>query len=257
MLPSVLIIGGFATVPPNYWAFRSRLLRRGVQRVDIAPLWTPDWLIGSILGLGPVLRRTGSAIARTYHEGGRRPIIVVAHSGGGIAARLAMSNVPYHGRVAAVADAVGCLVTLGTPHGLHELENRYHHAGHDAAEFLERESPGAYFAPRTAYLSVGSAFPAAVFEGMLGKAAEHVFAMIVGKDTQARGDGIVPEAAVHLDGAEQITFDDVRHGMVGGPWYGDDHVMDRWWPVAERLWREALAVRRLDQARSEPVLSAS
>jgi hypothetical protein len=243
VLPSVLIIGGFATMPSNYWAFRRRLLRRGVERVDIARLWTPDWLISGVLGLGPVLRQTGRAIVRTYHEGGRRPIIVVAHSGGGIAARLAMSPVPYHGRVAAVADAVGCLVTLGTPHGLAEIANRYHHAGHDAAEFLDRVTPGAYFAPRTAYLSVGSAFPAAQFEGLLGELAEHVFAMIVG-DTRAIGDGIVPAAAVHLEGAEQITFDDVRHGMVGAPWYGDDQIIDRWWPLADKLWREALATRR-------------
>ena len=243
MRPSVLIVGGFATIPPNYWAFRHRLLQRDVERVDIAPLWTPDWLIGGMLGLGPVLRRTGRAIARTYRDGGRRPIIVVAHSGGGIAARLAMSHVPYHGRVAAVAEAVGCLVTLGTPHGLAALENRYHHAGHDAAEFLDRVTPGAFYAPRTAYVSVGSAFPAATFEGVLGELAEHVFAMIVGTDTRASGDGIVPAAAVHLEGAEQITFDDVRHGMVGGPWYGDDHVIDRWWPRAVERWGQALRVR--------------
>ena len=252
MRPSVLIIGGFATIPPNYWAFRRRLLRRGVERVDIAPLWTPDWLIGAMLGLGPVLGRTGRAIARTYHDGGRQPIIVVAHSGGGILARLAMSNVPYHGRITAVADAVGCLVTLGTPHGLAALENRYHHAGHDAADFLDRESDGAYFAPRTAYLSVGSAAPAAAAEGMLGKMAEHVFAMVVGKDTSAIGDGVVPAAAVHLEGAEQITLDDVVHGMIGSPWYGDDRVIDRWWPAAEKLWREALAVRRQPQAARTP-----
>jgi hypothetical protein len=241
--PSVLIVGGFATIPPNYWPFRRRLFRRGAQRVDIAPLWTPDWLIGSMLGLGPILRRTGSAIARTYEMGGRRPIIVIAHSGGGIAARLAMSPQPYHGRVAAVAGAVGCLVTLGTPHGLPSLANRYRHAGHDAVEFLDRVTPGAFFAPRTGYLSVGSAFPSATFEGFVGRLAEQVFAMIVGQDTRAIGDGIVPAAAVHLEGAEQITLDDTRHGMIGAPWYGDDRVIDRWWPTAERLWREALDVR--------------
>ena len=250
MRPSILIVGGFATIPPNYWAFRRRLLRRGAERVDIAPLWTPDWLIGGILGLGPLLRRTGRAIADTYHASGRRPILVIAHSGGGIAARLAMSRVPYHGHVAAVADAVGCLVTLGTPHGLAELPNRYHHAGHDAAEFLERVTPGAFYAPRTAYLSVGAAFPSAQFEGVLGRVAERLFAMIVGKDTQALGDGIVPAAAVHLPGAEQLTFDDVRHGMIGAPWYGDDAVMDRWWPVAERLWLEAIAARAGARARA-------
>jgi hypothetical protein len=241
--PNVLIVGGFATIPPNYWPFRRRLLARGAQQVEIANVWTPDWLIGGMLGLGPILQRAGREIARTYHLGGRRPIMVVAHSGGGIAARLAMSPVPYHRRVAAVADAVGCLVTMGTPHGLATLDNRYHHAGHDAVEFLNRETPGAFFAPRTAYLSLGSAFPAAPFEGPIGLVAEHMFAMIVGQDSEGLGDGIVPTAAAHLEGAHHMTFDDVRHGMFGAPWYGDDNVIDRWWPTAERLWREALEAR--------------
>ena len=241
--PAVLIIGGFATAPPNYWPMRRRLLRRDTSMVDIARLWPPDWAVGGMLGLGPVLRRTGRDIAATYRRAGRRPIIVVAHSGGGLAARLAMSPVPFNGRLAGVAEAVGCLVTLGTPHGLARLPNRFRHAGHYAAEFLDRETPGAYFAPRTSYLTIGSRFPAAPFQGVVGTLAEEVFSMIVGTETQSLGDGIVPGSSVHLDGAEHITFDDVRHGMIGGPWYGDDRILDRWWPNAVRLWRNALDAR--------------
>ena len=244
MTPSVLIVGGFATIPPNYWPLRARLLARGATRVDIAPLWPPDWVLASFLGFGIVLRRTGHAIARTYHLGGRRPIMVVAHSGGGIAARLAMSNVAYRGRIAGVADAVGCLVTMGTPHGLLLMDNRFHHAGHDAAEFLQREQPGAYFAPRTAYVSLGSRQERAFMGGPLAKLFDQVFAMIVGTHEERAGDGIVPLAAAHLDGANQITFDDVLHGMIGSPWYGDDDVIDSWWPEAMRLWEGALAARR-------------
>ena len=69
--PSVLIIGGFATVPLNYWPMRRRLLGREVERVDIAPLWTPDWVLGALLGFGPLLRRTGRAIRRTWLAGGK------------------------------------------------------------------------------------------------------------------------------------------------------------------------------------------
>src|SRR5918996_1536316 len=116
--PSVLIVGGFMTAPPNYWPMRRRLLRRGAARVDICPLWPPDWALAGLLGMGLLMRRAGRAVARTWKAGGRRPIILVGHSGGGIAARLAMSPVPFHGRRAAVAEAVGCLVTLGTPHML-------------------------------------------------------------------------------------------------------------------------------------------
>lgn len=245
--PSVLIVGGFATAPPNYWPMRRRFLRRGVAQVDIAPLWPADWALASVLGFGPIMRRARRAILRTHAAGGRLPIIVVAHSGGGLVARLALSNVPFHGRVAGVAQAVGCLVTLGTPHGLARLANRYRHAGHAAAEFLDREMPGDHLAPRTAHLSVGSSFPAAPLTGLGGRLSDEVFSMIVGSDTSGPGDGIVPVAAVHLEGAEQLTFDDVRHGMIGAPWYGDDQIIDRWWPTALRLWEAALAARSSDE----------
>jgi hypothetical protein len=241
--PSVLVVGGYATVPPNYWPLRRRLLARGAARVDIAPLWTPDWVLAALLGFGSVMLRTGRAIGRTWRDGGRKPIIVVGHSAGGIAARLAMADKPLNGRIADVAEAVGCLVTLGTPHGLHRLTNRYHHAGHAALEFLEAATPGAYFAPRTSYLSVGGRTPGAEFPGLAGDLANEMFGVAVGKETQALGDGIVPFAAVHLEGATQLTYEDVRHGMVGAPWYGDDQMLDRWWPVALDLWHAALRAR--------------
>ncbi|CAN5170688.1 lipase [soil metagenome] len=242
--PSVLIVGGFATSPPNYWPMRGRLLRRAVERVDIAPIWAPDSAIAALLGFGPMMRRTARAIARTYVAGGRRPIIVVAHSGGGIAARLAMSDVVFHGRRAGVADAVGCLVTLGTPHRLADLDSRYHHAGHEAAAFLGQHSPGAFYAPRTSYLSVGSRRPLTRPAGPLGRAVLEFFELVVGgASTQATGDGIVSTAASQLEGAEGLILDDVLHGHIGSPWYGDDHVIERWWPAAERLWRAALVER--------------
>lgn len=247
--PSVLIVGGFGNAPANYWPFRRRLLRHGVERVDIAPLWPPDWALASLLGFGPILRRTGRAIARTYTTGGRRPIIVIGHSGGGIAARLAMSSVPYHGRLAGVAEAVGCLVTLGTPHRLWELPNRYRHAGHEAAEFLERNTPGAFFAPRTGYLTIGSNRRSALIRGPFGRLIDELFGMVVGTDEQRLGDGIVSGRTVHLEGAEQLTFDDVVHGIFGSPWYGDDEIIDRWWPTALRLWQEALAARAAERER--------
>ena len=185
------------------------------------------------------MRRTGNAIVRAYREGGRRPIIVVGHSAGGIATRLAMAGAPYHGRRAGVAPAVGCLVTLGTPHQLSRIPNRYHHAGHDATDFLDRESPGAFFAPRTSYLTVGSSHPEIAVSGVPGRLIGNFFSIAVGEHTRHAGDGIVPASAVHLEGAEQMTFDDVRHGVTGGPWYGDEPIIDRWWPAALRLWREA------------------
>jgi hypothetical protein len=175
-----------------------------------------------------------------------------------------MSPTPFNGRLAAVAEAVGCLVTLGTPHQLHTLDNRYQHAGHQAAAFLERETPGTWFAPRTAYLTVGATYAGGAFPGLVGRAFDEVFSVIVGRDTAtAVGDGIVPAESVHLAGAEQLTFDDVRHGFIGRSWYGADEIVDRWWPPAAELWRGALkarakADRRAQSAKSvtEPALAS-
>ncbi len=211
--------------------------------MDVCGLWPPDWMLASVLGFGLVMRRTARAIAATYRAGGRQPIIVVGHSAGGILSRLAMSPVSFNGRVAGVAEAVGCLVTLGTPHGLGALGNRYRHAGHEAVAFLERETPGAYFAPRTSYLTVGSSFPAGRLGGPVGRVIDDVFGIMVGDQVEPVGDGIVPVTVVHLAGAEQLTFDDVRHGVIGASWYGDERIIDRWWPTAVELWERALQAR--------------
>lgn len=248
MAPRVLIVGGFLTMPLNYWPLRRRLLAQGAAAVDIAPVWPVDWALAAVLGMAPLMRRARLAILRSYHAADRRPIIVVGHSGGGIAARLAMSAKPFYGQRGGVAEAVGCLVTLGTPHGLAQLPNRHYHAGHEAVDFLDRESPGTFFAPRTAYLSVGSKYDQAAFGGVLGRLLEEVFSVVVGDDTGRAGDGIVPFSAVHLEGATQLSFSDARHGHIGANWYGADQVVDRWWPQAVRLWQGALEARLADAA---------
>ncbi len=119
----------------------------------------------------------------------------------------------------------------------------WEHAGHVAARFLAEATPGAYFAPRTGYLTVASrADPFRFRVGGRWRSRLHA-AFISPLVLEGPGDGMVPAAAAHLEGARQITFDDVRHGHIGRPWYGDAEVIDRWWPIALEVWREALAAR--------------
>jgi hypothetical protein len=244
--PHVLIIGGFLTEPLNYWRMRRRLLARGAAAATIAPIHVPDWLAAGVVGFGPVLARTGRAIRVAHARAGGQPIIVVAHSGGGILARLAMSDVPHHGRRASVARAVGCLVTLGTPHELARARVPIHHRGIEASRFLSLHQPGAWFSPRTAYLTVASSL-VTPSDPSVGHAWDRLrgrlFRAIVGPISPSGSDGIVSLDAAHLAGARQLTFSDVLHGHIGGPWYGDDEIIDRWWPVALELWQEALVVR--------------
>ena len=113
--PHVLILGGLMTEPFMYRRLRRRLLARGANDVDIAPLHLVDWVAG-VAGLGPLLLRSGVAVRRAHRaRAGGRPLLVVAHSGGGILARLAMAPEPFDGRHAGVADAVGCLGSRWAP----------------------------------------------------------------------------------------------------------------------------------------------
>ncbi|MGZ3586681.1 MAG: esterase/lipase family protein [Candidatus Limnocylindrales bacterium] len=249
--PTVLIVGGFLTSPPLYWRMRDRLLRRGAGSVSIAPLWLPDWLLLPSTGYSALLRRTGRAVVRAYREGGGRPIVLIGHSAGGVLGRLALSPVAYRGRRAAIGDGVGALVTLGTPHHVTQPSRRQRVAN-DASAFLERTTPGAFLAPRVGYLTVAST---AIGGGRRTDRnprralAGSTYAALLGEGHRlASGDGVIPVASAHLEGARQITLEGVVHGQGGrGPWYGDDAGLDGWWGAALEVWRTALAARAAEE----------
>jgi hypothetical protein len=243
--PYVVIIGGFLTESVSYRPLRARLLERGAARVTVAALHWPDWLVMGMVGMGPVMLRGARAI-REARRVAPAPLIVVGHSAGGLIARLAMAPEPIDGRFAGVSDDVGCLVSLGTPISFDPLIAGWRHAGVRAVDSLERVTPGAWFAPRTAYVSVGSRRvpPSPVRPSLSPGALGHTITRIaVGQTPGAWSDGLVDEVRSRLPGARHLIFDDVLHGVFGGPWYGDAHVIDRWWPVALESWRDALEAR--------------
>lgn len=247
----MLIVGGFLTEPVLYRALRDRLLERDAASVGVAPIHVVDWAAAGIAGLGPLLVRTGLTVRRTHRRTGGRPILVVGHSGGGILARLALSPVAYDGRIAAVGDAVGAVVTLGTPHGLHAAQLRWRHPGARAAAFLaqvDASTPSGSIASdrRTPVVTVGStAVPAlsSRHAPVAARLANLPFRLVAGPIGPSGGDGIVGVDLAHLPGARQVTLADATHGTFGPRWYGDAAVIDRWWPVALDAWREALEAR--------------
>jgi len=248
--PPVLIVGGFLTELLNYEPMRRRLIERGAASAVVAPIHLPDWIIASVVGFGPLLTRTALAILKARRVAGGAPLLVVGHSAGGLLARLATSPEPFDGRRGGVASSVATLVTLGTPHGLGAAGVRSPHRGIQLARSLDGSAPGAFFAPRTAYLTVGSDLvqpQVAPARWLWDRFRGRIFTDIVGPHLAAGGDGIVQVGASHLAGAEQMTFHDVRHGHIGGPWYGDAAIIDRWWPRAVDLWHGAMEARAADQ----------
>ncbi len=248
--PYVLILEGLISPPMAYRRMRRRLLDRGASGVDLGPVHVHDWIRAGLTGFGALQARTARTIERAHERAGGRPIMVVGHSGGGVLARLAMSDASYRGQVTAAAPLVACLVTLGTPHSLHESPTRTRHAGVQLSEFLSSRNPGAWFAPATSYVTIASdaVRPRPIGEPAprrdpLDQVRRSFFRRIVGPLLPSGSDGVVSVEWAHLPGGVNLTYHDVLHGVIGGPWYGDADIIDRWWPVALAAWRDALLAR--------------
>src|SRR4029077_5266168 len=118
------------------------------------------------------------------------------------------------------------------------------HQGVRLSEFLELHNPGAWFAPSTGYVTVASDMvrprPAGARSSShtslllrpLRRSTRAFFQRIVGPLLPTGSDGVVSAEWAHLAGATNLTYHDVLHGVLGGPWYGDAAIVDRWWPVA-------------------------
>jgi MFS family permease len=250
--PVVLLAGGMLGTPCFYQPLARSLLERGAAEVVVAPVYQPDWVLAAVRGLGPISTRVGRALL----EAGRRsaanpaslgaPILYVGHSAGGLIGRLLTSPVPFEGRRFNASGRIGTLVTLGTPHLVRE-EGRW---GRQIADicvgFVNRHVPGALFAPTTTYLAVAGRPIAGRAEG---GAISRLMHFLYGEfqpaplESLVEGDGLVPVASALLPGARHLVLDDAVHGTFG-PWFGQDHHIDAWWPAALELWHDALRVRR-------------
>ena len=248
--PSVLLVPGFLASPPIYGRMAERLLARGAGSVTVAPVWTPDWLLSMARGFGPLVTRTSRAVRHASRQAGGRPLLVIAHSAGGLLARLATSPTPFQGHRGGVAEACGALVTLGTPQAVTEAARQTFRAGFDAIRFLDARVPGAWFAPRTGYVAVGShciqGENAADPDGRR-RIAGRLYTLLEGEAARTEwGDGLISEAASRLDGASIVTLEGIIHAPgLSTPWYGSDEGLDGWWPIALDAWREALEARSL------------
>ena len=249
--PTVLILGGFLTAPPMYGPLVRRLMDRGAAGALVAEVWTPDWLIAGVRGIGPICTRSGRALrdavrlSATLSDGA--PLLVVGHSAGGITGRLLTAPEPLPGRRFGAARWVGAIVTLGTPHRLAAGQGIGRRIRDVASLIADEQVPGAFHAPRIGYLSVASR--ALVGDpGGDGRArvAHLMYRSIIGRAAVpgTEGDGLVPVAATHLDGARHLVIDGAIHGPGGAmSWYGSTDAVDAWWPLAMETWRAALTFR--------------
>jgi hypothetical protein len=248
--PTVLILGGFLTLPPQYRGLAGRLLERGAAGVVVASVWTPDWLIAMRRGCGAVATRSGKALLQacrmSVEVSGGAPLLVVGHSAGGLMARVLTAPEPLPGKRFGAAPRIGAIVTLGSPHSLSNGQGIGRRINWMIAAVADASVPGAYFSPEIGYVSVASR---AVRGDPAGTGRERVahllYRSVIGRGAVAgtEGDGLVPVVATELEGARQVVVEGAVHGPSAGPWYGSPRPLDAWWPVALESWRAALFER--------------
>ena len=261
---------------PEEKGLRAALRRRGFDDVSIVPLPRWEWIrvAGGLadpafwscsqrpdgLAYGWYVARARETIDAACARSGRA--LVLGHSAGGWLARATLGD----GGAWPARDRVRGLVTLGAPH-FPPPEGSPPCATRGALAYLDANLPGA-FLDGVAYVTVagsaiaGSREPPGDYDPLLpsrellagpteadelyarrgeGSAARVAYTNYValGGDGAATGDGVIPVACAHLEGATQLTLDDVLHSINEAGtalpterWYGSEAVIDRWLDAA-------------------------
>jgi hypothetical protein len=244
--PAVLVVGGLLTSWLWYWPVRRSLACRGASRVEIAPVWLWQWVVAGFVGPGRAASVVAAAIDRLSFED-RRRIMVVGHSGGGILARLALASRSYNGTHLASRDAVGALVTLGTPHLATRFGGTIGLQGLRALRFLQEPDQAPSPGDPWVTMSVGGRLPDDPPYGGSPPNLRRRFsamcykALLGASGPGFPGDGLVPQPCALLPSGETLRLDGIAHApLLGSPWYFSDEGIGRWWGPARRAWHDAV-----------------
>jgi triacylglycerol esterase/lipase EstA (alpha/beta hydrolase family) len=199
---------------------------RGFPTV-IVPLRKRDWL--PTLGgrsMSPILRRLDACVQDLLTQTGAGQINLVAHSAGGWLARIYLGDQPYcvHPQDTAACrwharPYVATLISLGTPHTSQERWTRKN------LDFVNLTYPGAFYAGVRYVCVAGKAIFGDRWRSWLAYSS---YELTCGQGN-CWGDGITPIVAAHLEGAENLTLDQVRHSpRSGGIWYGSPDAIATW-----------------------------
>lgn len=223
MAQSIVIVGGFLSFPAVYRGMHQTLAELAGQPVYVVRASIHDWILAvSPVGWKRLLDKLHRTVRRALSSSSTGKVTLVGHSAGGVVARLYLSPDPFMGVVYGGLQHVDHLFTLGSPHR--------NERGTKMRQWVEREYPGAYFAPQVAYTSVAGRAVQGDRSGSFRERSAHRFYGRLCGDGNAWGDGLVPVQSALLSGSRQIVLERVSHFTgFGGPWYGADGVLPRWW----------------------------
>jgi pimeloyl-ACP methyl ester carboxylesterase len=223
----IVIIGGILSFPTVYARMRRTLTRSTGVPVWIIDITGHDWLRSSgPAGWTRLLRKVDRTVRQAVDESETGKVTLVAHSAGGLVARLYLSPELFMGQAYRGLNRVDNLITLSSPH---YYRRRSIHGGW-LPGWLEERYPDAYFAPQVRYTSVAGKLVRGDLRGTLRERfAYAVYKEVIGNGA-VWGDGLVPVASALLGGSHQLVLEGVSHYTgFGGPWFGAADVIPRWW----------------------------
>lgn len=244
----ILIVGGFGSNYPAYGQLRGFIAEVSGRPVDVAPITLLDWAgVVASDSYGALLGVLDRAVRATLAARGGRRLTLVAHSAGGVLARIYLGDQPYGPRrlVYNGFERVAGLVTLGTPHTTTRAGRQ---GGLNQIAFAQRTYPGAYWR----FIRYVSVMGKGIFGDARGappeRGAWQSYSLISGEGAQW-GDGVVPLASGLLEGSRRVTIPGLRHDpRPDRPWYGSSAAIVRaWWEqVAIAEGEPTLGARRDD-----------
>ncbi len=226
MLPTV-ILPGYLESAIAYRELEQSLQQLGFTTVTV-PLRRRDWF--PTLGgrpVTPILQQLDRTVKQVLQQYNASQINLIGHSAGGWISRIYLGEKPYFGRGDAAPFSpwqahsyVSTLVTLGTPHVSQERWTRW------TLDFVNNNYPGAFY-PNVRYVCVAGK---TIFgERRRGRWLAYSSYKLTCGQGNCWGDGITPIAAAHLEGAENLVLEGVKHSpRATGIWYGSPAPLKDW-----------------------------
>jgi hypothetical protein len=224
-LPVVILPGYLASASPY------REMELGLNVLGFAaytvPLKRRDWL--PTLGgrsMVPILQQLDQTVQRVRSETGSDRINLVGHSAGGWISRIYLGEASYDVhpsdadkvRLWKAYSQVQTLITLGTPHVSQERWTKRNLDFVKNSCTLHPEVRHVCVAGKSIYgkRQLGSWFAYSSYELTCGRG-------------DCWGDGVTPIASAHLEGAENLTLENVLHSPRSGKlWYGSAEPLKAW-----------------------------
>ncbi len=226
MLPTV-ILPGYLEGAIAYRQLELSLNQMGLPTVTV-PLVRRDWF--ATLGgrpVTPILRQLHRTVKQVLQQYNAAQVNLIGHSAGGWISRIYLGEKPYLGRgeITPIAECqahsyVATLVTLGTPHISQERWTRWN------LDFVNSNYPGAFYNDVNYVCVAGKTIFGQRRRGSW--LAYSSYKLTCGQG-DCWGDGITPITAAHLQGAENLVIEGVKHSpRAGGIWYGSSSVLPSW-----------------------------